>query len=120
MRHKDYCSMDEIGQCSCGVLRGSMSVEPWTVRERQMLQEIRDAENVLAEGLNYPYDEDYGYAIGDHTVVTLAMEASRELQNVQEVLMGAAEDDAVGECGKCGTLLFSEGDMCACDMFGGE
>lgn len=91
----------------------------WSERELQMLQEIRDAENVLAEGLGYPHDEAYGYVTGDHTVVTLAMEAARELRNVQKVLMGELEEDAIGECGRCGTLLFSEGDMCACNMFEG-
>jgi hypothetical protein len=39
------------------------------------------------------------------------------LKYVSQVLMGYAEDDAIGECGKCGTLLFTESDMCACDMY---
>jgi len=94
----------------------------WTARELEMLSEMREVEDTLAHVLHYPFT-DYGYAIGDHTAVTLAKEAARKLRENDSLItdiVGDMESEAIGECGKCGTLLFSEGDMCACDMFEGE
>lgn len=45
----------------------------------ELLREFKEIESILAEGLGYFYSEEYGWAIGDHTAVTLAMEARRKL-----------------------------------------
>jgi len=48
-------------------------------RERGMLEEMREVEELLAEALGYPKDPAYGWVTGDHTPATLAMEARRKL-----------------------------------------
>ncbi|MEV8372968.1 hypothetical protein AB0P21_09540 [Kribbella sp. NPDC056861] len=45
-----------------------------TERELAMLREMNEAASIIAEALGYPHDETYGWVIGDHTVVTLALE----------------------------------------------
>lgn len=47
--------------------------------EKGLLEELCEIESILAEGLGYSFSEDYGWVIGNHTVVTLAMEARRKL-----------------------------------------
>lgn len=49
----------------------------YSLRERAFLREQAEAEAVLAEALGYTHDPQYGWGIGGHTVVTLAMEARR-------------------------------------------
>jgi len=46
-------------------------------RERAMLSELHAIESQLAQALGYPLDPMYGWVIGDHTALTLAMEVSR-------------------------------------------
>jgi len=48
--------------------------------KKDMYAEMHDAEAVLAASLGYAYNENYGWVVGDHTVVTLAMEAARKLE----------------------------------------
>lgn len=45
--------------------------------------EAMETEAILAEALGYAHDEEYGWIVGDHTTVTLAMEARRQLQILQ-------------------------------------
>lgn len=56
----------------------TLFLQPWrpgdTGREKSILREIGEAESVLAEALGYTFEEEYGWATGDHTVVSLAME----------------------------------------------
>lgn len=57
-------------------------------------REGSDAEAELAPALGYKYDEEYGWITGDHTSVTLAMEASRkiaELEAENERLRGSGD-----------------------------
>jgi len=49
-------------------------VIPYTERELKILNEIREASDILAEALGYHHDPEYGWATGDHTIVSLAME----------------------------------------------
>lgn len=52
----------------------------YTEREKAILRELGECEAVLAEALGYPWsDEISGYVIGDHTPVSLAMEARTRL-----------------------------------------
>lgn len=44
-----------------------------------MFEEFNEIEGVLAEGLGYPYELGYGWVTGEHTPLTLAMEARRKL-----------------------------------------
>jgi hypothetical protein len=55
-------------------------IETLKRRERGMLKEMREVETILADVLGYAYDTEYGFAIGDHTPITLAMEARRRIQ----------------------------------------
>lgn len=48
-----------------------------TDREKKMLTEMNEASDILAEALGYTHDDEYGWATGDHTIVTLAMEVKR-------------------------------------------
>ncbi|GAB3952344.1 hypothetical protein GCM10029976_090380 [Kribbella albertanoniae] len=45
-----------------------------TDRERKLMIEMNEACDILAEALGYTHDEQYGWVVGDHTIVTLAME----------------------------------------------
>lgn len=45
--------------------------------------EAMETEAILAEALGYAHDEEYGWIVGDHTTVTLAMEARRRLEILQ-------------------------------------
>ena len=51
-----------------------------TWRELALLKDQMELEAILAEALGYPHDERYGWVTGDHTVVSLAMEARRKLR----------------------------------------
>ena len=51
--------------------------DEYTSREMAILGEIAEASDILAEALGYHHDDEYGWATGDHTVVTLAMEVRR-------------------------------------------
>lgn len=62
-----------------------------TEREKLILGELHEIEGILAEGLGYPHDPDYGWVVGDHTSVTLAMEARRKLTELRETLQGLYE-----------------------------
>lgn len=44
-----------------------------------MLHEANEVEAILAKALGYPYDKDYGWVTGEHTSVTLAMEAYHKI-----------------------------------------
>jgi hypothetical protein len=46
----------------------------YTDREKAILGELAEVEAILAEALGYQHDEQYGWVIGDHTPVSLAME----------------------------------------------
>lgn len=46
-------------------------------RELAILREHMEVENILAEACGYSYSEEYGWATGDHNVVSLAMEVRR-------------------------------------------
>lgn len=46
--------------------------------------ELKDVEAELAPALGYLYDEVYGWVTGDHTAVTLAMEARRKIERLSE------------------------------------
>ncbi len=48
-----------------------------------MLEEMHEIERTLAEALGYSYDENYGWVTGDHTAVTLAMEAASKLKGTK-------------------------------------
>ena len=52
---------------------------PYSAREKAILRELDEVADILAEALGYTYDKDYGWVTGDHTAVTLAMEARRRL-----------------------------------------
>lgn len=55
----------------------------YTERELNILREIAEASDILAEALGYRHDDEYGWATGDHTVVSLAMEVrSRGVKEV--------------------------------------
>lgn len=54
-----------------------MSPREYTRAELALLREHAEVECILAEALGYPYDEDYGWVTGDHTVVSLALEVRR-------------------------------------------
>ena len=41
--------------------------------------ELRDVQAELAPALGYEHDEEYGWVVGDHTSVTLAMEARQTI-----------------------------------------
>jgi hypothetical protein len=56
-----------------------------------MFKELHEVENILAETLDYPHDEDYGWVIGDHTGVTLAMESKDRIKDL-EFMRGIALD----------------------------
>jgi len=49
-------------------------VDEYTRRERALLSQQAEVEALLAAALGYPHDERYGWVVGDHTIVTLAME----------------------------------------------
>lgn len=51
-----------------------MTEHEYTWRERALLTEQGEVEAILAEALGYKHEERYGWVIGDHTIVTLAME----------------------------------------------
>lgn len=58
----------------------------WTYSEREhaLLTERNKAESILAEALGYIYSEEYKvWDIGDHTIVTLAMEARSVLKGLR-------------------------------------
>jgi hypothetical protein len=46
-------------------------------RERALMSELHAVEVHLAQALGYAHDPVYGWIIGDHTAVTLAMEVQR-------------------------------------------
>lgn len=46
-------------------------------RERALLSELAAVEAHLADALGYVNDPEYGWVVGDHTPVTLAMEVNR-------------------------------------------
>jgi len=48
--------------------------DEYTRRESALFAERAEVEALLAAALGYEYDEQYGWVIGDHTIVTLAME----------------------------------------------
>jgi hypothetical protein len=48
------------------------------------LQELHEVEEILAEALGYPYDKNYGWVTGEHTTITLAMEAKRRIRDLEE------------------------------------
>lgn len=54
-------------------------VSDYTERERALLAELAEIESILARALGYPYEEQYGWIVGDHTPVSLAMEAARRV-----------------------------------------
>lgn len=45
-----------------------------TKTEHALMTEMNEAAAILAEALGYHHDPEYGWATGDHTIVTLAME----------------------------------------------
>jgi hypothetical protein len=47
-----------------------------------MFRELHEIEDILAEANGYPHDEDYGWVVGDHTGVTLAMEAKTLIEDL--------------------------------------
>lgn len=49
----------------------------YTWRERAMLSEQAEGIAILAEALGYSYSDEYGWIVGDHTMITLAMEVRR-------------------------------------------
>lgn len=49
-------------------------------------REGHDAEAELAPALGYEYDEEYGWVTGEHTSVTLAMEARRKIGELDDAL----------------------------------
>ena len=56
-----------------------IEIEDADRRKRAYYEEMNEAEGVLAEALGYSYDEEYGWNTGDHTVVSLAMEAREKI-----------------------------------------
>jgi hypothetical protein len=72
----------ELAQVRCELDLRTKEVQTLKRRELGILREMRDVENMLAEGLGYLHDPVYGWVIGDHTPATLAMEARRRLQEV--------------------------------------
>jgi hypothetical protein len=69
-----------LGGCDCPCDWSTWTEVPlaerYTWRERAFLGERFEVECILAEALGYPNGE-HGWAIGDHTPVTLAMEVRR-------------------------------------------
>ena len=55
----------------------------YTDREKALFGDLYEIECILAEALGYTYDEEYGWATGDHTAVSLAMEAAKKLKEVR-------------------------------------
>lgn len=51
--------------------------------KKGMFQELHDTEAELARGLGYKHDANYGWVTGDHTTVTLAMEAARRISELE-------------------------------------
>jgi hypothetical protein len=49
----------------------------YTEREKSLLRELNEVGDILAEALGYLHDAEYGWATGDHTPVTLALEVRR-------------------------------------------
>lgn len=47
--------------------------------------EFNEIHDTLAKALGYHYDEDYGYATGDHSPLTLAMETKGEIKRAREL-----------------------------------
>lgn len=54
-----------------------MPLDDYTQREIALLREQSEIEAILAEALGYPNDPEFGWVVGDHTPVTLAMEVRR-------------------------------------------
>jgi hypothetical protein len=69
-------------------VRRKKTVDPskYTPLEYGLFTELNEIEGVLAEALGYPYDEDYGWVVGDHTQLTLADEAAREIKQLRKSL----------------------------------
>lgn len=66
-------------------------IEELETLKEGMLQELADAEGELASGLEYPYDKERGWVTGEHTTVTLAMEARRKIEDL-ELMRGISID----------------------------
>ncbi len=47
-------------------------------------QELKDVENELAPALGYVWEDGYDWGTGDHTSVTLAMEAREKIEDQQK------------------------------------
>lgn len=48
-----------------------------------MFEEIREIESELAPALGYGWEDDYGWVTGDHTIVSLAMEARATIKELE-------------------------------------
>ena len=66
------CDREQGTHYQCDCMRERMARLEEQLYGYQM--EMMEIHAILAEGLGYPYDEDYGWLTGDHTGVTLAME----------------------------------------------
>ena len=51
---------------------------------REMQQEMNEVQAVLAEALGYPHKEGFGWVVGAHSCVPLAMEARQKLMPEEE------------------------------------
>lgn len=76
------CDPDELVRVRQELAQRTKEVENLKRRERGMLREMNDVENILAEGLGYDHDQLYGWIIGDHTPASLATQARRRLQEM--------------------------------------
>lgn len=76
--------------------RGQTNTE-YTNMELGLLKERNEAEDILAEALGYPYDDEYGWVTGEHTILTLVDEAARKL-NLNVEATGYERDELVQLC----------------------
>lgn len=59
--------------------------EPMPERERLLHVQANEAVDILADALGYgPPDPDYGYPTGDHTIITIAMEAAARIRECEK------------------------------------
>ncbi len=52
--------------------------------QKGCFQELRNVENELAPALGYVWEDGYNWVVGDHTSVTLAMEAREKIEDQQK------------------------------------
>lgn len=78
------------------VAKGTARIEELESFKEGALQELHETEEILAEALHYPHDEDYGWVTGEHTTITLAMEARRRIEELERARGCQETRDGVG------------------------